>query len=256
MRGFRMRDARVHDARGHDARVRDSGWIGRTLAAAVFAAVTLAVAACDGGPTLDTRTFEVRYLAPHQVDRLITPYVFSDRETNPGMLSSSQGAVTVRETPDNLEKIARVLEEYDRPRPTVVLHFQIIEADGAGEADPAIADVERELRRLFRFEGYRLQAETRVTAIQGTSVRQLMGREEERGFMIEGGVIEVRRGSDHATVTLDVQLNVAMAGPVLETSVTIPAGHSVVLGTANAPAYEGALILVVRAEIVEPGTDA
>jgi hypothetical protein len=45
---------------------------------------------------------------------------------------------------------------------------------------------------------------------------------------------------------------VGSSDPVLQTSVTVPAGHSVVLGTAQATAYEGALILVVRAEVAEP----
>jgi hypothetical protein len=250
MRGFGM-----HDARGHDARARGSGGrAGRTLAAAAFAAVTLAVAACDAGPVLDTRTFQVQYLPSYQVERLIAPYVFTDRPDNPGMMSVSEGAVTVRETADNLDKIARVLAEYDRVKPTVVLHFQIIEADGAGDADPAIAEVERELRRVLRFDGYRLRAETRITAIQGTRVRQVVGTPQRRDeFLIEGGVGEVRRGEEETTITLDVRLHAGEIGSVLETSVTIPAGHSVVLGTANTPAFEGALILAVRAEIVEAG---
>lgn len=239
--------------------MRDSGrWAARTLGAAVFAAVMLAVAACDAGPALDTRTFEVQYLSPHQVDQLIAPYVFTDRERGPGMMSPAEGAVTVRETPDNLEKIARVLEEYDRPKPTIMLTFQIIEADGNGDSDPAIADVEAELRRLFRFEGYDLVSETQIAAIQDSRVAQNIGdyAPDGDGFRIRTGVTEVRQGGENATITVEVELAAAMAGTILETRVTIPAGHSVVLGTSQAPAYEGALILVVRAEIVEPGTDA
>ena len=170
-------------------------------------------------------------------------------------MSAAEGALTVRETPDNLDRIGRVLERYDLPRPTVMLHFQIIEADGPGEPDPAIADVERELRRLFRFEGYDLVSETQVAAIQGTGVRQLVGSaDSERAFLIEGGVTEVRARSGDPTVTLDVGLS-GQQGRVLETSVTIPAGHSIVLGSARTPSFEGALILVVRAEIMEPGQD-
>lgn len=242
-----MRDAGSGVRDGHGRTV-------RRLGLAVAAAVALAAVACERGPELDTRTFEVQYLAPYQIDQLIAPYVFTDREARPGMMSSTEGAVTVRETPDNLEKIARVLEEYDRPKPSVMLHFQIIEANGASESDPAIEAVERELRRLFRFDGYRLVAETRVGGIQGTGIRQVVGPpNEEDSFFIQTGVTEVRTGGETPTVTLDVGLFGAEVGNILETSVTIPAGHSVVLGTANAPAFEGALILVVRAEIVESG---
>jgi hypothetical protein len=214
--------------------------------------VALTLTGCQE-PSLDTRTYEVQYLPAYEVDQLIAPYVFTDRERNPGMMSTSQGAVTVRETRDNLDKIARVLEAYDRPRPSVMLHFQIIEANGAAEADPAISAVEAELRRLFRFEGYRLVAETQVGGIQGTGIRQAVSPAGgEDSFMIEAGVTEVRTGAETVTVTLDVGLHAARGGHILETSVTIPAGHSVVLGTANTPAFAGALILVVRAEIVRP----
>ena len=228
----------------------------RTLRALGTAIVVgLLAAACGPGPDLDTRTFEVQYLAPHQVSQLIAPYIFHDREGSPGMMSTTDGAVTVRETPDNLEKIARVLEDYDRPEPTVTLHFQIIEADGTQETDPAIAEVERELRRLFRFEGYALLEEAQVTAIKGTGTRQWLGDAGSfAGFSIHTGVTEVRQGAETATVTLDVGLSASgTSGNILETSVTIPAGHSVVLGTARALGYDGALILVVRAEVVESG---
>jgi hypothetical protein len=224
--------------------------------------VAVAFSGC-AEPELDTRTFEVRYLAGYEVENLIAPYVFSDREGQPGTMSTAESAVTVRETADNLDKIARVLEEFDRPRPSVMLHFQIIEADGAATTDPAIADVEAELRRLFRFDGYRLVAETQVGGIQGTGIRQMVvptgggpgprpygSAESAEGLMIRAGVTEVRTGGETSTVTLDVLLE-ASFGDILSTSVTIPAGHSVVLGTASPPGFQGALILVVRAEVVE-----
>ncbi len=225
----------------------------RIVALGILAAATLALTACQG-PELETRTFQVQYLPTYQIDQLIAPYVFTDRETNPGMMSATEGAVTVRETADNLAKIERVLAEYDRPKPMVMLNFQIIEANGDTDTDPAIAAVEAELRRLFRFDGYELLAETQVAAIQGTGIRQAVGGSRpDEGFQINGGVTEVRRGAESTTVTLDVQLWVTGGPPVLETSVTVPTGHSVVLGTANSRLHEGALILVVRAEVAESG---
>lgn len=222
----------------------------RRRAPLLLLGVALAVPGC-AGDDLETRTFEVRYLASHEVQGLVEPYIFTEREGRPGTMSSMDGALTVRETGDNLERIGQVLERFDRPRPSVMLSFQIIEANGAGDSDPAIAEVERELRRLFRFEGYELVAETQVGGIQGTAFRQAVGGgETERSFMIRGGVTEVRRGGDAPTVTVDVGLFAAGVGDILETSVTIPAGHSVVLGTAKSPGYEGALILVVRADIM------
>ena len=217
----------------------------------VLTLLVLAVlAGCDAGTELETRTFQVAYLQPHAVQDLLTPYVYTDRAENPGVMSTSDAAVTVRETPDNLEQIARVLEQYDRPRPTVMLHFQIIRADGATDTDPAIADIERELRRLFRFDGYELVAEATVGGIAGTLINQQVGQGEDE-FFLGTGVTDVRHAGDPATVTLDVRLGTPQ-GPLLETGVTVVEGQSVVLGTAQTPDQQGALILVVRADVVEP----
>jgi hypothetical protein len=108
---------------------------------------------------------------------------------------------------------------------------------------------------LFRFEGYELVAETQVVGIQGTMIRQSVGISGDRGvFFIEGGVSEVRGlGGGNPTVGLDVQLSHVNMPNLLHTSVTVPVGHSIVLGTAQAPRIDGAVILVVSAEILSEG---
>ena len=122
----------------------------KRLSIALYAALAVG---CSGRTTLDTRTFEVRYLDDRSVSALIDPYIYGDRPTGGGTWSMSADLVTVRETPDNLDKIARVLEQYDLPRPSVRLHFQVIEANGVGEPDPEIREIEQQLRELFRFDG-------------------------------------------------------------------------------------------------------
>ncbi|MBW3553507.1 MAG: hypothetical protein KY466_08355 [Gemmatimonadetes bacterium] len=209
-------------------------------------AAAMGLGAC-GGDDLDTRTFELMYLQARQARQLVAPYVYTDREGAPGTFEISDAAVTVRETPDNLAKIERMLAEFDRPRPLTMLHFQIIRANGATDPDPAIAEVERELRRLFRFEGYDLLAEARIGVMEGASFRQL-ARGEGQAFHIVGGVLEVRTRGESATMNVEVQIWAGDSEKVLETQVTIPMGHAIVLGTAETESA-GALILVVRAEV-------
>ena len=91
--------------------------------------LVLLTAACGRTPQLDTRTFSLQYLSADAVHGLIEPYVYTDRADAPGSLSFTESTVTVRETADNLDKIARVLAQYDVPSPWVRLHFQLIEAD-------------------------------------------------------------------------------------------------------------------------------
>ncbi|HUG42525.1 MAG TPA: hypothetical protein VMM12_18825 [Longimicrobiales bacterium] len=212
---------------------------------AAVAALVAGLVACGGGE-LDTRTFELKYMQLHEARALISPYVYGDREGAPGTFEVAGSALTVRETPDNLEKIERMLADFDRPRPLVMLHFQIIRADGAAAPDAAIADVERELRRLFRFEGYALLAETRVGAMEHTGIRQI-ARGGGQEFVIAGGVGTLSR-SENPTVTIEVQLGTEEEPSALRTQVTTPVGHTVVLGTLETR-DSGALILVVRAEI-------
>ncbi len=203
---------------------------------------------CFGGPKLDTRTFEIEYLDTDAVYGLIEPYIYSDRPEAQGKISFAGDLVTVRETSDNLDKIARVLAQYDRARPSVRLQFQVIEADGAAQADPAIADVERQLRKLFRFEGYRLVGEAIIGATENSSVSQEFGSAEELYF-IRVDIINVRGNADSGSVRLQVEFS-TMDGGSLSTTVNARAGQTVVLGNAQLRRGGGTLILAVKPELI------
>lgn len=204
--------------------------------------------ACGGGPDLDTRTFELQYLNPGEAVEMVTPYVYSDREESPGLVTAFSGGLTVRETPDNLDRIGRVLAEYDRPKPGVRLIFQLIEADGPGEPDPRIRDVESALRELFRFEGYRLVAETNMAAMEGTGSSQQL-HEDAREMLIAANVHEIRGSGERASVALSVELVLSEIGNAIRTSMAVPVGRTVVLGSTK-PIDEPTLILTVRPELV------
>lgn len=221
----------------------------RNAMLASLTALGLSAFACDGGMELETRTFELEYLDERAAEGIILPYVYRDRPNAPGTYSLFPGGVTVRETNDNLEKIARVLEDFDRARPGVRLTFQIIEADGRTIADPQIAEIEAALRKLFRFDGYRLVAEAQVGALPGAESRQLI-REGSRTFAIEAFVREIRLARRGGSVDLQVELEASGLGPVIQTSMSVPVGQTVVLGSARPEAGRAALILTVRPEFV------
>ncbi len=215
---------------------------------ALWPAVVALFYSCGGGPDLDTRTFELQYLNPAEAVEMVTPYVYSDREEAPGRIRGFSGGLTVRETSDNLDKIGRVLAEYDRPRPGVRLIFQIIEANGSGEPDPRIRDVESALKELFRFEGYRLVAEANMAAMEGTGSRQQL-HDGIREFLIAADVREVRGSTDRASVALSVELMLPEIGTAIQASMAVPVGQTVVLGSTK-PIDQPTLILTVRPELV------
>lgn len=209
--------------------------------------VLLALGGCGRGPSLDVRTFTLQNRTGFEAADLISPYVYTDRETNPGAFSATGTALSVRETPDNLDKIARVLEEFDQPVQGLRLRFQLIEADSFQGSDPAIAEVTEQLRKLFRFEGYRLRAEALVTVSGGPRDLQ----ETRQRFMgVEEALLEVTARIERAgVVRLDpVRLWTDGNGPPLETSITVRTGQTLVIGGAGAQEGEGSYILTVTAE--------
>ena len=123
-------------------------------------------------PALETRTFQLEHLTSDAATVLIDPYVYRDRPRAPGRISAPIGvrAISVRETPDNLDKMARVLERFDvasEAPPSYRLHFQVVTANGGESSDERVASVEKELRKIFRFEGYSLIGEGHVAVSEG-----------------------------------------------------------------------------------------
>lgn len=203
-----------------------------------------------GGVELETQTFELQYIESHVAAEVIDPYVFADRPDSPGRLSVAQNLLTVRETRDNLERIGRVLERYDTPPPSVRLHFQVIGANGSSTTDSAIADVESVLRRLFQFRGYRLLAQAMLGGVERSILEQRLAS-EGRSLQISAHIIDVRSTGDSGIVHLGVTLFVEGFGEVLETSVNVRAGQTIVLGSTQPDPRGETLILTVRPEIVE-----
>jgi len=207
--------------------------------------LALPVGAC-GGPSLETRTFDLHYLDGNTAAQIVKPYVYEDRQGAPGVMTATQQTITVRETRDNLDHIAQVLAEQDRQAANVRLAFQVIQADGAGPVDSAIAPVETQLRRLFRFRGYRLL--TQGTTISTVSENfQLQLASPERPFSIRGRLESVRADSDSGAVVLRLELSAGGIGSVLQTRLTLPLGTTVVIG-GQPGGGPGAIILAVRAE--------
>jgi hypothetical protein len=202
---------------------------------------------------METRTFRVEHLTPTHVSDLIAPYVYTDRDDSPGAMSVVPGAVTVREKEDNLERIARVLEEFDVPPPVLRLHFQLIEANGAaGPVEPGIASVVEELTRLFRFQGYRLLGETLIATGEGSFNQEFPNVAGARWSVSVGNVSQPQSGVINLReLTLWSNRNTAP----LSTGLTISVGQTVVIGSVAAPEGAGTVILTVRADTSQAGAE-
>ncbi len=224
-----------------------------TAARMGFAALVAVTLACAADARLDTRTFELTYLDGKQAEGIIAPYVYGDRPGAAGMISVVGSVITVRETADNLDRIARALAQFDRPQPGVRLRFKLIEADGVATRDPRIADVEAALRGLFRFRGYRLITDAVVNGIAGTEASQTLSGPDTR-YQLETRVHRVLGVGDSARVELRVRLYATVSGrPAdtrFETDVRLPMGRTAVLGNVQGDPRRPTLILAVQPELV------
>jgi len=224
--------------------------------------------------TLETRTFTLDGVSPMEAANIIDAYVYRDRPHNPGMISADRNMLSVRETADNLDRIGRVIDELNAgaatPATETTFHFQLVEANGASETDPRIADVEAQLRKVLRFDGYRLLDEAFVTTKSGQIEVPLVAA-DGRPYKVAGSF---RHGSSRSGPNLNVvdpnrELRVWLShhrtGELLSSTVNIRHGQTIVLGSARAEGLFGEegeyrrgphLILILRATAATPGDNA
>jgi len=203
-----------------------------------------ALAACSRDRNQEARTFELRHMRPEDAADMIRPYAGRDGQ----IVITRAGVLTVRETPANLERIAQVLAEHDQPPANIRLVFQVIRANGAGPRDSSIAAVETELRRLFRFAGYRLVAEGMTTVGPDAPCRVRMDG-QGGPYHIVGEVGQITVVGDSGAAHIRFALEGPRGGNILQSELTLGLGRTVVLG-GQLGTEPGAVILAVRTERV------
>jgi hypothetical protein len=226
-----------------------------TLAAAVAMAIVVGLgltAACarDSTADLDVQTFRLQYLEPPAASRVIDPYVFVDRG---GQISIDERTrtITVRETPEMLSRIGEILAEYDKPAPSVRLHFRLIEANGVAGGGEELQDIRDALPEgVFRFRNYRQIGEAVMTSVEWSEISQRMSGAGSQYF-IRGETGEVRVAEDGGTAQIEIILFSEEDGEIFQTEVNARIGQLLVLGSAQPRAERGALILAVQAELAK-----
>ncbi|HEX6749869.1 MAG TPA: hypothetical protein VF092_21430 [Longimicrobium sp.] len=196
----------------------------------------LAVAACDNRKGMQVRTYELHRLTTEEAMSLLTPYI-----SEGGMVSGTSRLLTVRETPAQLDSIARILKRFDGARQALTLHFQVIEAGDFEGTDPTIARVAAPLREMLRYRGYRLVRAVTLNGVEGLPFQQ-----NEQNLRITGKVDQVIPGPE-GSITLEVE--VAAQGATVSAAVSGAPGQTLVLGSAQRQNGTGALIVAVRPEL-------
>lgn len=216
---------------------------------ATFALAGLILAAaCTSGST-ETRTFDLKRLNANDAERLVSLYVPGD--TNNIRVTYDPSAITVSAPPAALKAVEEILNRYDRA-PTsnnVVLHFQIIAADDFTTTDTAIAAVESSLRQVFRYRGYRLVADAVLRGTPHSDVSQMIIGSDRVPYNLRSEVGRIAAEDSAKSVQLAISLAPYNQAPALRSSVNVPDGQTVIVGSARLGRDQPAIILVVRPTI-------
>lgn len=182
--------------------------------------------------TLETKTIELRHLRPMEAVKLLSPYV---RSTGGGVFDVSEkiAIVTVRDTPDNIALMEKVLAKYDHSPATIRLVFQLIEADTGNRLttagsfrSPVGLDLDSTLRSVLRFPTYRLLAQGVATVGEFSSLAQQMANADKNFFY--------RLSTDVGTIRLSSSGSGGASTPVQQISnVAVGAIDSNAVGTVH-----------------------
>jgi type II secretory pathway component GspD/PulD (secretin) len=239
---------------------------------------TIVVAAlCVGGiaraqdATLEVKTVELKQLKPAEAAKLLNPYIVNRTSGGVYDVSDKLPIITIKDVPSNIARLEQVLARYDRSPATIRLVFQLIEADtgprlvNASNPSRVPMDLDSTLRSVLKFPAYRLLSQGIASVGELTEASQQMGEAGDGmvyKLLTRVGSIRTSGGTE-GTVKLEVQLwREGLPRPgnertsqewIISTTVDVPLGNTVVLGTAATRTKGVALILAVRPELVSTG---
>jgi hypothetical protein len=236
-------------------------------------------------PPLEARTIELKHLRPDEATNLLKPYIVNAYGSVTSV-SPSMPIITIKDIPENIARMEKVLAKYDHSPATIRLVFQLIEADTgprlvAASNNRVASDLDATLRSVLRFASYRVLGQGMATSGENSEIYQKLATADTVGWVYTYDIRAVlgsirlsdatlqasstRRVTSGAedvdtTATGSVRLSVSLfkksesdpkqAHTLMETGLDVPLGHTVVLGTAATGKGGVALILTVKPELV------
>ena len=174
---------------------RSAAAVGALALALVVSGPVLAQTTADASePPLKVHVFTFEHQSADDALGEIRP-LFSDR----GSVELKQGGDTVvlRDEADELEKILRTLRDFDHPRRSLRLRFQLLRAQRVPFSPPQLSSgvspalVER-LKQVLRYDAYQSMAETSFVSTEGEQVAYDFGDDLGMEFRV-GTVLQSTR---------------------------------------------------------------
>jgi hypothetical protein len=218
-----------------------------------MAAAVLALAAGSAlAAEQELRVFQLHFRPARDAAALVEPLL------SPGgsvLLQPSLNAVTVRDNPEVLKRVAEALTSWDVAPASYRVRVRVLLASTdpppPGRAAPLISGISAELSKLFRFTDYQEVATLQVTAADGSLVEMAAGERYHLRFTVRGVAQDPER-----VQLAQLQLarrdrggdNVEVLRPLVRATVTLLLKQPSVLGGARAENANQALFLVLWAE--------
>jgi hypothetical protein len=215
--------------------------------------VVLALAAASAlAAEQELRVFQLHFRPAREAAALVEPLLSAEGSV---LLQPSLNAITVRDTPDVLKRVAEALASWDVTPLSYKVRVRVLLASmdppPPGKPGPFISGIGAEISKLFHFTDYQELATLQVTAADGSLVEAAAGERYHLRFTVKGvaqdpervqlAPLELARrdqGGDGSEVL----------HPLLRATVTLLLKQPSVVGGARAENANQALFLVLWAE--------
>jgi hypothetical protein len=235
--------------------------LGAVLALALV--VSGSAAAQTGAPAeepLKVHVFTFEHQSADDALGEIRP-LFSDR----GSVELKQGGDTVvlRDQQDELEKILRTLRDFDHPRRSLRLRFQLLRAQRVPFSPPQLSSgvspalVER-LKQVLRYDAYQNMAETSFVSTEGEQVAYDFGDDLGMEFRVGTVLQDTRLGLKDFRMLRRGPFGAGGGGGVvvLHANVVLRLGQTLAMVLTRDEAADSALVVAITCEPAngEPGS--
>jgi len=192
-----------------------------------------------GGGSMETRTFTVRHLDPDVLLDALAPFI-DDTHIDAGDRVTMIGpTLSVRETPENLDRIDELLAQIDVPQPILRLTTMLVRGVDSADRNPQLEELEGALAAALPFPAYELFAQSTVSG-KLRAVNFLVMGQDTAFFEVQTTALEIVDVDGKQTVRTAITINLTSGPNVFATTSEFPLDTWVVPGS-----FEG-LILALR----------
>jgi hypothetical protein len=232
---------------------------GRYLLTLVVAiAVAWPMWAADAHTT--ARVFQLRYISVMEASQAIQPLLSSHGSltVHPG-----QARITVQDTPEVVARAADLLAGLDRSPKSYRIHVTLMQGTNQPLKENRSAEVDRRLKKMFPFDGYRRIGETVFEGTLGTPVSADLGEgfrlsflptefmtSDDQPFGIRGASSRLHLQSLNLERTSEGAGGQRVSVEVMRTSVLMSPKQEAFIGAGASEDSNSGLVLILSAQSI------